>query len=229
MKYGFDADASGNAICAVRQWEDKNLTAGYLLFVYGSQPPQYSVCPDCQSRSLSAVEAMLQERFETVANSDGFHDAKYVAASITDILQQCNRRVYDFATYIGQSIALGGAVIFTIGETCIAMAFGGARMMFWNGSELHLHGEPPAENGLVTDAMGTRQIWKCKFIRGKILPGQRFICVSDYLPNSQKANQAVKEGSTPGSHNNTVAMLLRKELEQKDIPPTAVLDIGNWE
>ena len=229
MKYGFDTDSSGSAVCGVRQCNELNLTAGYLLFVFGTQPPEYSVCPDCHARSLVLAESLLQEKFETLAQSDGCKDAKFAAASITDALQTCNKQIYDLAAYIGQGIALGGAVIFVMDDTCIAMSFGGARMHFWTGSELHPHGEPPAANGLIADAIGTRQVWKGKFIRGKLQPGQRFICTSDLLPNLQQASQSVAEANGSAGHDNTVAMVLRKELEQKNIPPTAVLDIGNWE
>lgn len=229
MNYGMDTDASGNAVCAVRRWPERNLVAGYLLFVYGTKPSPQSVCPDCHEKSLIQAENIIQEHLESVAANEGSSDPRFVAACISDILQKINRRTYELAAFIGQGIALGGTVMFQSGDALIATAFGGGRMHFWDGNTLYPQGEIPAADGLVHDALGTRQSLKFKYWHGRLMPNQRFICTSDILPDLAKAAHAVTEGSRPGSHNNTVAMLLRKELEMRNIHPTAVLEFSHQE
>lgn len=225
FKHGLDTDTTNNAVCAVRHWQDREITVGYLLFVYGTIPAERSVCPDSHAQSLQVAEAMLQKRLTSIAESDGCNDTKYIATSIRDLLQQCNRQIYELAVYLGQSIAIGGAVMFLHGDNCLATVFGGARMFFWDGSQLHPQGNVPPADGLITDALGTRPAWKNKYWHGKLNPGQRFLCTSDILPDIARASAIISENGGSGSHENTVAMLLRKELELRNIPPSAVFEV----
>lgn len=229
IKYGIDADASGNAVCGFHRLPDKNAIAGYQLFVFGSEPPEHSVCPDSHRRSLETVQALLEQGLDELAINDGRTDIQFVAARVSDILQQCNRRIYELATFLGQSIAIGGAVLFLSDHTCFSIAFGGARMYFWNSKTLYPQGEIPSADGLIKDALGTRPVWNGNYWYGNLMTGQRVICASAVFQDLEKISRIIATNASPYSHENTVVMHLRKELEIHNILPTTIIEISIWD
>lgn len=224
-KYGFATDGTDRVVCGVKTFPDAECTAGYLLFSYGTKPDVISVCPDSHRKCLIKTESIMQACLEQLSDSDGRTDTLFVAAKINDAIQNANSQVYNIASYLGQSICIGGVFAFFYRNDYLVVPFGGGYAYEWNLQKQLLPLGDPIRNAYITEnPIGTTKIWVGKYWNGTLQPGTRLLLCSNPLPNDPKIFEAIETGSQPGNHNDTLPLLLRQVLEKYDLPPVAAMD-----
>lgn len=226
LKYGFDIDFSGDAVCAVKQWEEKNITTAYLLFSYGTEIAPLSICPNARDQCMEKMEGMIRQQLDLITYSGGVKDTQYVLTKLNDVLRQCNLETYQIGAFLGQGIYLGGTVIFIQDVNFLVIPFGGGMAYLWDGDKLLLKCDPPNPNGLISDALGSCEKWRGKYWTGTLSQGNQLFCTTHEIQDLDQAVQNIVNGNNAESHRNTTAMLIRRQLETADFPPTAVLHIG---
>lgn len=226
LKYGYSTDQSNQVVCAVKQWKDKDCTAGYLLFSYGTLPDPMSVCPDSHMRCLKKTEGMLQEALEQLGTMPDQSDHAYIAAYLNDVMQKSNLQIREIAAFLGQCICIGGVITFIASDRYLIIPFGGGEIYLWlTGNELKRIGEQKLHQFISANPIGCYQMWTGKYWTGSIQAGMRVILTSVPIEEDKQILQVLTEGSKPESHDHTLALLLRQQLEKTDLKPVAVLDL----
>ena len=226
LKYGSSVDATGSAVCAVKQWPEVNCTGGYLLFVYGTQPDPISVCPDSHRKCLRKTEANLQGCLEQLSKSGGKADHAFAAAVISDAIQRTNAQIHEIAAYLGQSICIGGVIAFFHDTHYIIVPFGGGDTALWSQQAQSLThiGDPVTNDYVTTNPIGGHSTWTGKYWNGTLAPDTRLLLCSNPLRATPEILDKIRQGCQPESHDDTLALLLRQTLERNELPPVAVLD-----
>lgn len=225
MRYSFDVDNTGTAICSVRQCPEKQLTAATLLFSFGTIPDDNSVCPDSNRRAVRQADMVLQEQLGQTLESEKAGSFQFAASMIIDALQRCNRQIWETGIYLGQGLYLGGVIVYCVGNDFIFFPFGGGTVYTWDGKTLVRQGTPETNDGLIRDAVGSRSTWQPKCWQGRLEAGGRLLCLTDVINNAERCITSIRKGEEPGAHASTVAVLLRRDLEEASVTPTAVLDL----
>lgn len=224
--YGFDADSSGHSLCAVKEWPDKKITVGILLFTFGTVPHPLSVCPDAGKKVLQLSKSLIQAEAEKIAENDGATDIQYAAARLSDSLVAANKRICELSALIGQGIYVGGAIIYCSSDQYLAIPFGGAVVYTWNGYYLQAIAQEKSDN-LIRDAIGSKKGWKSNCWRARLQERTSVFCMTEALLYEDAASEKLREGMKDASHPNTASMILRRELEHSSQPPCAVLELKN--
>lgn len=224
--YGFDADTSGQSLCAVKEWQDKQIAVGILLFTYGTVPHPLSVCPDAGPKVLQITKALIQAEAEKIVNHDGSTDIQYAAARLSDSLAAANKRICELNALLGQGIYVGGVIVYLSTDQYLAMPFGGAVVYTWNGYYLQPIAQDKSDN-LIRDALGSKEAWECNCWRARLQERTSIFCMTEALLYEDAVSEKLHESMKFASHPNTASMLLRRELEHSTQPPSAVLEFKN--
>lgn len=222
----YDTDNSANCICDVKRWPQTNALAGFILYTYGNRPHIQSVCPDIQEQAAKLAANMVRDQLESIAAADGSGDLRYCAAKINDVLKQVNDRIRKISELVGLGIYLGGTVTYMTGASYITFPFGGGVTYLWNEHELLSKGGIPAD-GILRNALGASAGWQGECWKGVLQPGLKLFCMSEPLKDTVTTIHIISGDIAPDAHSDTVAMLLRRELERTSIPPCAVIEISN--
>ena len=226
INYGFSTDASGKAVCAVKQWPETGSTVGYLLFCFGTEPDPLSVCPDSHMRCLRKSEAQLQAALDTLFGGNVQADHAYIAANLSDIIQRINSQIYDISAFLGQSICIGGGITVVVRDQFVTVPFGGGQVYQWTQEkQLKRIGDPNPNRCIAVNPIGSGSKWTGKYWTGKLQPGTRLLTVSCLLADDTITLDTIGQGSQPESHDDTAAILLRQLLEKQDLTPIGVLDL----
>lgn len=224
-KYGFTTDDTGTAVCAVKDWPQ--ISAGYLLFCYGTVPDPNSVCPDSHQKCLRKAESILQTSLTQIAQTTGHIDHAYAATIICDGIRKANAQVHEIAAYLGQSICIGGVVAFFYKEEYVLVPFGGGSICAWDGIKLTRIGDPILNEYVTINPIGSNSTWTGKYWSGTLQDNTRLLLTSIPLREDPETVECISKGSTNSSNDHTTALLLRQLLLKRDLPPVAVLDFHN--
>lgn len=223
--YGFDADHSGHAVCAFKDWPDRNIAIGLLLFSYGTVLNPQSICPDAREQALRLAKTMVQAEMEEIAKSDGCTDMQYVATRICDSLKTANERICALNALLGQGTYVGGVIVYFVGTQYFYLPFGGGVIYLWNGYELRQLMHKEENDNLIRNAVGGVGDWTGECRRDNLPERASLFCMTDELPYEEAVNEKLRDGLKEATHPNTAAMLLRRELVHTAQPPSAVLEM----
>ena len=222
MTFGFDALPSEKACCFSRVWENRNVSIGAMLYVYGSSPHPKSICPDGQTQTLYQIRNVLIERLDELASGIGGTDILYVSTMLKDILADANVKIREIRSFLGQGIYLGGTVIYVSGRAYAALSFGGSSVYHCSGLTLERLTPVPGDF-LIRNALGGSSVWKPDVVLGDLPDGSfGLVAVSCSQINEANCLRYMAETSG-GTIAHTPAILIRHEAEPVTGPPSAVL------
>ena len=194
VSFGFDVDSSGNAVCSVKQWPEKELLCGVQLFVYGSPAPRHSVCPDSFMLALRKAISHIQTTAENLVQSEGYGDLMYAATRLCDGIKEVNIQIWELGAFLGQGIYIGGNIVYLVGSQYFITPFGGGHVYLWDGETLKRRGAK-SQDRFIRDAIGAAAVWPGICWKGTLAEGNSILCLTGALNSSDAAADQIRESS----------------------------------
>lgn len=225
MSYGFDARPAEHACCAAKTWLGKNVSAGIMLYVFGTTPDPNAICTDAHKQAINLIRVMLMEKLEEITSGIGANDVRYASMMLLDTLNDCNLRIRELRAFLGQGIYLGGTVIYTSARSCCVITFGGCSAYLWTEHSITRFGTPP-DSHLIRDALGGREAWKPEVFQHSFSDADRgLLVVSAPNINAEYCLKQLVDGLRSDSQiSHTPSILIRHEIEKVTGSPSAVLE-----
>lgn len=222
--FGYDLVESPEIVCACKELRDKNRVFSLLLFSYGTEPDPNSICPDSHARAVHMTQRIIQNCGESLLCEEGSSDMTYSATKVRDALREANSRIRKSGHYVGHGIYIGGAVSYIDGGRYMVIPFGGASAYIWDGNSLIRRGEA-ATSGIICDALGCTPTWTGSGWQGRMSENGSLITLSHDPRELSELTALIKENRTADRNPNTVAMLLRNELQKHTNTATGAVEI----
>lgn len=226
MTYGFDALPAESACCAAKTWPERNVSAGIMLYVFGTVPDPNAISKDAHTQTLYQVRNRLLEKIEEIAEGIGANDIRYANMILLDTLNDCNLRVREIRSFLGQGIYLGGTVVYTSGKTFCAISFGGSSVFRWSDHSITRLGNVPQDQ-LIRNALGGREAWKPDIFLDDFTESDRgLLAISSWSVHTEFCLKQLVEGIQSKSQLvHTPSILIRHEVEKITGAPSAVMEL----
>ena len=208
-----------DCIFATRDDAAKGVSAALLLFAYGSEPAEDTVCKDGLAIALNGTAGILTDAIDQIIGSGAAGKLTAAKALIDGAMKAANRRVWELRLRLGQGICVGGFLLYSMGLEYEAIAWGGGAAYCLDAGGLRRISHC---SDLVCDALGNSEFWQGNYFGGAF-PLYGSIMGASCQPDPACAAELIS-AMRPGVTDGRLTEIMYAALTQDPAPP-AVIEI----